>query len=64
MSSIKVEGMRCNHCSQAISKAMEATGKAHNIQIDLEAKNVSWEGEMSLEEAKDIIDNQGFDAIL
>ncbi len=59
MSSIKVEGMRCGHCSSAVKGAMEEAG-AQNVQIDLESGLVSWEGDCSLEQAKNIIDGQGF----
>ena len=37
---------------------------ANNIVVDLEKKCVSWEGCLTKEQAKEIIDNQGFDAVL
>ncbi len=63
MLTITVEGMRCQNCSKSVKEAMEKAG-ATNVTIDLAKKCVSWEGDVTKEQAKDIIDEQGFDAIL
>ncbi len=63
MSTITVNGMHCQNCSNSVKEAMVKAG-ANNIVVDLEKKCVSWEGGLTKEQAKEIIDNQGFDAVL
>ncbi|HBV41519.1 heavy-metal-associated domain-containing protein [Taurinivorans muris] len=63
MSTITVNGMHCQNCSNSVKEAMAKAG-ANNIVVDLEKKCVSWEGCLTKEQAKEIIDNQGFDAVL
>jgi|MGYP000496905148 Heavy-metal-associated domain. len=55
--------MHCQNCSNSVKEAMAKAG-ANNIVVDLEKKCVSWEGCLTKEQAKEIIDNQGFDAVL
>lgn len=63
MLTITVQGMHCQNCSRSVKEAMEKAG-AQNVAVDLNKKCVSWEGGVSREQAKDIIESQGFDAIL
>lgn len=63
MLTITVQGMHCQNCSRSVKEAMEKAG-AVNVTVDLDKKCVTWDGEMSREQAKDIIDGQGFDAVL
>ena len=63
MQTIAVNGMHCQNCSNSVKEALTKQG-ASNVRVDLEKKCVSWEGNMSKEQAKDIIDGQGFDAVL
>ncbi len=63
MSTITVNGMHCQNCSNSVKEAMAKAG-ANNIVVDLEKKCVSWEGGLTKEQAKEIIENQGFDAVL
>lgn len=55
--------MHCQNCSKSVKKAMEKQGAA-NVTVDLGKKLVSWEGGVTREQAKEIIDDQGFDAVL
>lgn len=55
--------MHCQNCSKSVKEAMEKQGAA-NVAVDLEKKCVSWEGGVTREQAKEIIENQGFDAVL
>lgn len=67
MSTIKVEGMSCGHCSGAIKNALDKnnTGtSAGTVEVDLEKGLVHWDGELDAQEVKKIIDAQGFTAII
>lgn len=63
MQTITVNGMHCQNCSNSVKEALTKHGAA-NVHVDLEKKCVSWEGSVTKEQAKDIIDGQGFDAVL
>lgn len=63
MQTITVNGMHCQNCSKSVKEALTKQG-AVNVQVDLEKKCASWEGNLTREQAKDIIDGQGFDAVL
>lgn len=63
MLTITVQGMHCQNCSRSVKEAMEKAG-AINVEVSLEKKCVTWEGAVSREQAKDIIEGQGFDAVL
>lgn len=63
MLTITVNGMHCQNCSKSVKEAMEKQGAA-NVTVDLGKKLVSWEGGVTREQAKEIIDDQGFDAVL
>ncbi len=59
MQTIKVDGMRCGHCSSAVQKALEEA-KAVNVSVNLEKKEVQYDGELDPSKAKEIIDDLGF----
>ena len=63
MSTIKVEGMKCAHCSGAIKDALEKAN-AGTVEVDLEKGLVHWTGANNAQEIKEIIDGQGFTAII
>lgn len=63
MLTITVNGMHCQNCSNSVKEAMIKAG-AVDVTVDLAKKCVTWEGNISKEQAKDIIDGQGFDAVL
>lgn len=63
MSTIKVEGMHCAHCSKSIKDAL-AKINAEMVEVDLENALVHWSGKPNAEEVKNVIDGQGFTAVL
>lgn len=63
MSTIKVEGMSCGHCSGAVKNALDKNN-AGTVEVDLEKGLVHWTGELDAQEVKKIIDGQGFTAII
>ncbi len=64
MERIRVRGMSCQHCVNAVRKALEGLGGLDNIQVDLEAGEVRFErtGDVSLERIRSAIEGAGYTA--
>lgn len=63
---INVEGMSCEHCVNAITKAVKALPGIAKVAVDLEAKSVAVEydsGKTSLDKIKAEIEEQGYDVL-
>jgi len=61
---LKVEGMSCQHCVMAVSKALFALDGVENVQIQLESKSVEVTGAGLSEEAiRNAIDEAGYDVV-
>lgn len=43
MPSIKVDGMHCENCKNAVEKAVKAIPGVKDAKVDLDAKEVHWE---------------------
>lgn len=61
---LKVDGMSCQHCVAAVTKALEEVG-AKKVEIDLDTKAVlvDHEESLSLEQMKEAIEDQGYDVL-
>ena len=63
---LKVEGMSCEHCVNAVSNAVKAFPGVENVAVSLEAKNVTFAydpGQSGLDQIKQGIEDQGFDVL-
>ncbi len=63
---INVEGMTCNHCVNAVNKALKGMDGVKNVNVDLNAKAVSVEFEpniVSLQDIKTTIEDLGYDVL-
>ena len=63
---IKVEGMSCEHCVNAITKAVKALPGIAKVAVDLAAKSVEVEYDSSktpLDKIKVEIEEQGYDVL-
>ncbi|GAE87849.1 copper chaperone CopZ [Acetivibrio straminisolvens] len=61
---LKVEGMSCSHCENAIKKSVGALDGVNAVTVDLEGKTVTVEYEsskVSLDRIKSEIEDQGYD---
>ncbi|HBF36078.1 MAG TPA: copper resistance protein CopZ [Firmicutes bacterium] len=61
---IAVEGMSCQHCVNAIQKAVGELKGIHKVNVDLQNKKVTVELDptvISLETIKETIVDQGYD---
>ncbi|HHV46144.1 MAG TPA: heavy-metal-associated domain-containing protein [Tissierellia bacterium] len=59
-----VEGMSCNHCVMAVTKALKEVNGVSNVNVDLGSKKVEVEGE-NLNDAKlkEAVEEAGYDVV-
>ncbi|CCG46804.1 copper chaperone CopZ [Halobacillus halophilus DSM 2266] len=62
---IKVEGMTCEHCEKAVTGALKELDGVEEVQVDLATGNVevSTSKEVSREAMADTIEDQGYDVV-
>ena len=62
---INVEGMSCEHCVNAIQKAVGALPGVESVVVDLSAKTVTVEhgSDVNSDKIKEEIEDQGYDVI-
>ena len=63
---IKVEGMSCEHCVQAVTKAVTALPGIGGVAVDLKTGTVTAEHDPGLTNAAQIkarIEDQGYDVV-
>jgi copper chaperone len=59
-----VEGMSCNHCVMAVTKALKELNGVSNVNVDLSSKKVEIEGENLVDEKlKEAVEDAGYDVI-
>jgi len=65
-STIKVDGMSCNHCVTAVTKAVNALPGIGAVNVDLKEKTVSVEFDktlVTLDTIKDSIEEDGYTVV-
>lgn len=63
---IDVEGMSCDHCKMAVTKAVNALEGVSTVEVSLENKTVSVDFEedrLPLDAIKQAIEGQGYDVV-
>jgi len=63
MTTIKVQGMKCQHCSGSTQKALEAIDGISNVQVDLDSGQVSFDGTADMETINAAVSKAGFEVI-
>ena len=60
-----VEGMACEHCVKAVTKAVTALEGVKDVKVDLKGKTVTVEHEpaATVSQMKDAIEQQGYDVV-
>ncbi len=61
---LKVEGMSCMHCENAVKKAVGGLAGVESVAVDLKGKTVTVEydeSKVTLAEIKNAIEDQGYD---
>jgi copper chaperone len=61
---LKVEGMSCNHCVNAVEKAMKELGAEGKVNLAGKLVEVEYdESKLSVEAIKEAIEEQGYDVV-
>lgn len=66
ITSLKVEGMTCQHCCTTVKKAVEKTKGVSSAEVNLKNKTiiVTHDESTDIDEIKNAIEDQGFDIIV
>ncbi|ALL64685.1 Copper chaperone [Paraburkholderia caribensis MBA4] len=59
----KVEGMSCQHCVAAVTRAIQEQDAAAQVQVDLSAGKVAVESGASVDTLKAAIDEAGYTVV-
>ena len=57
----KITGMSCDHCVKHVEEALKENSKVDNFEVKQGLASV--EGNISKEELKDLIEEEGYDVI-
>jgi copper ion binding protein len=49
MPTIKIEGMSCQHCVAAVTKALESIDGVTNVKVDLEAGSATYDERVTVD---------------
>ncbi|BCU82283.1 copper chaperone CopZ [Polycladomyces abyssicola] len=63
---LRVEGMSCNHCKQAVEGALKKLTGVERAEVNLAEKKVTvWYDETgaTVEQMKEAIEDQGYDVV-
>ncbi len=63
MKTIKIKGMSCNHCVQAVKKALEGIEGVSGVSVDLEKGMASFDEKAPVDERviREKIEKAGFE---
>ena len=60
MQVFNVEGMTCGHCVKAVTQAIKSQDPAADVTVDLAAKEVSVQSQLSPERIAELIREEGY----
>lgn len=60
MTTIKIEGMTCNHCTAMVQKNLQKLPGVESVTVDLASGEAKIEGAPDMEAVKEVIDDLGF----
>ncbi|AJS60990.1 copper ion binding protein [Paenibacillus sp. IHBB 10380] len=61
---LKVEGMSCNHCLNAVEGAVKSVGAVGKVNLELKNVTVEYDDtKVNLDTIKEAIVNQGYDVV-
>ncbi len=63
MPTVKIQGMRCQHCVASVTKALEEIDGISDVRVDLSAGEATYNGEADLETIKKAIAAIGFEVV-
>jgi len=63
MQVFSVEGMTCGHCVRAVTQAVQSQDPAAEVKVDLAAKQVSVQSQLSPEAIASLIREEGYTVV-
>jgi len=60
---VKIKGMRCNHCVGSVRKALEDIEGLSNVRVDLDRGEASFDGQVPLEKVRKAVAGIGFEVV-
>lgn len=63
MTTISIEGMSCQHCVAATTKALKDIPGVANVHVDLEKNQASYDGDVDKETVTNAITRIGFKVV-
>jgi copper chaperone len=63
MQVFSVEGMTCGHCVRAVTQAVQNQDPAAEVKVDLAAKQVSVQSQLSPEVIASLIREEGYTVV-
>jgi copper chaperone len=63
---LHVEGMACDHCVKAVTKAVTALHGVNGVQVNLQGKTVTVEHDpagATFAQLKEAVEDQGYDVV-
>ncbi|ADO84306.1 heavy-metal-associated domain-containing protein [Ilyobacter polytropus] len=63
MKRIKIEGMMCDHCVNAVTKALNGIEGINEVKVKLEEKEALIKGMVSEEILKEAIEKEGYTVV-
>jgi copper chaperone len=61
MATVKIKGMRCQHCVGSTRQALEKISGISDIKVDLEKGEATYQGDVDFKTVKDAIEKIGFE---
>ena len=58
-----VEGMTCGHCVKAVTQAVQSQDPTAEVKVDLTAKQVSVQSQLSREAIAGLIKEEGYSVV-
>ena len=63
MQIFNVEGMTCGHCVKAVTQAVQSQDPTAEVKVDLAAKQVSVQSQLSREAIAGLIKEEGYSVV-
>jgi len=63
MQVFNVEGMTCGHCVRAVIQAVQNQDPTAEVKVDLAAKQVSVQSQLSAQQIADAIREEGYSVV-
>ena len=63
VATIKVQGMKCQHCAGSTKKALEGIDGISNARVDLDKGEVTFDGSADMDAIKAAVSKAGFQVV-